>query len=139
MIEYTNRYNEKYTFTLDEEGNIIWEGSFKWSRFGRPNDYSEAYKKYLEDCNTNESISTITDFRREMEKSFHEKNHPLYKYTELVTTLESQINMVDPSGGPYIEEDVNMGYFGEELKDLIVERFEKIEKGYKIIVRKNKI
>jgi 3D (Asp-Asp-Asp) domain-containing protein len=27
-MEYVNRYNDTYTFTLDEDNNILWKGSF---------------------------------------------------------------------------------------------------------------
>jgi hypothetical protein len=43
--------------------------------------------------------------------------------------------MVDPSGGPYIGSGDNMGSYGEEFKGMIVERFERIDTGYKIIVK----
>ena len=41
-MEYLNRYNDTYTFTLDEDNNILWEGSFEWCRFGMHNDYTKA-------------------------------------------------------------------------------------------------
>ena len=43
------------------------------------------------------------------------------------------ISMVDPSGGPFINEHSKLDIFGEELKGLCVQRFEPIETGYKII------
>jgi hypothetical protein len=46
--EYTNRYGDKFTFTLLDDGNIKWEGNFEYCRIGMPNDYSDAYKVYLE-------------------------------------------------------------------------------------------
>ena len=44
---YSNRYGDKYTFTLLEDGNIQWSGSFEYSRYGFPNDYTKAYAAYL--------------------------------------------------------------------------------------------
>ena len=34
MKEYTNRYGDKFTFELNENGNIQWSGDFKYTRFG---------------------------------------------------------------------------------------------------------
>tara|TARA_R110000822_G_scaffold79038_1_gene189274 strand:+ start:589 stop:858 length:270 start_codon:yes stop_codon:yes gene_type:complete len=33
-MEYKNRYNDVYTFTKQEDGNVLMEGDFKWIRFG---------------------------------------------------------------------------------------------------------
>lgn len=30
---YKNRYGDIYTFTLQEDDNILWEGDFKWCRY----------------------------------------------------------------------------------------------------------
>ena len=37
-MEYTNRYGDIYTFTKQEDGNVLWEGSFEWCRFGFDKD-----------------------------------------------------------------------------------------------------
>ena len=44
------------------------------------------------------------------------------------------INMVDPSGGPYICEGMDMKLF--EFEGMIVDHFIKNEQGYEIIVKK---
>ncbi len=31
---YKNMHGDVFTFTLDEDGNILCEGDFKWCRFG---------------------------------------------------------------------------------------------------------
>lgn len=36
-MEYTNRYGDVYTFTKQEDGNVLWEGNFDRMRAG--NDY----------------------------------------------------------------------------------------------------
>ena len=46
---YKNRYGDTFTFTLQEDGNVMWEGNFKYCRFGMPNDYTKAYKQYIDD------------------------------------------------------------------------------------------
>jgi hypothetical protein len=41
MIEYINRYRDKFTFTKQEDGNVLWEGSFEMIRMGgEPDDVS---------------------------------------------------------------------------------------------------
>ena len=37
-MEYTNRYGDVYTFTKQEDGNVLWEGPFKHMRFGGSSD-----------------------------------------------------------------------------------------------------
>lgn len=44
------------------------------------------------------------------------------------------LNMVDPSGGPYIETGMNMTRFNPSLKG-VVDGFQKIETGYKILLK----
>jgi hypothetical protein len=44
--------------------------------------------------------------------------------------------MVDPSGGPYIEANMDMKYVGKEFDAMIVDAFEVIPTGYKIIIKK---
>jgi hypothetical protein len=46
---YKNRYGDEFTFTRDENHDILWEGNFKYSRIGMPNDYTRAYEAYLKD------------------------------------------------------------------------------------------
>lgn len=36
--KYKNRYGDEYTFTLQEDGNIKWEGEFKYHRYGFDED-----------------------------------------------------------------------------------------------------
>ena len=33
-MEYTNRYGDVYTFTKQEDGNVLWEGKFEYMRAG---------------------------------------------------------------------------------------------------------
>ena len=37
-MKYTNRYGDVYTFTKQENGDVIWEGNFEFSRYGFPNN-----------------------------------------------------------------------------------------------------
>ena len=34
MAKYENRYGDVYTFTKQEDGNVLMEGKFEWMRFG---------------------------------------------------------------------------------------------------------
>ena len=49
MVEYKNRYGDVYTFTKQEDGNVLWEGNFGHVRVGFPNVYKIAYQQYRKD------------------------------------------------------------------------------------------
>jgi hypothetical protein len=137
-MEYRNRYNEKFTFTLDDEGNILWEGNFEWCRVGWPNDYTQAYNRYVEDDCDSSAMMT----RGEFEKAVHETDDNGYtefsrKYMKHVMSDMSRIDMVDPSGGPYIAVNMDMKYVSKEFDAMIVDGFEIIPTGYKIIIKKH--
>jgi len=34
---YKNRYGDEFTFTLQDDGNVLWEGKFEYCRIGYPN------------------------------------------------------------------------------------------------------
>lgn len=108
---HKNRYGDLYTFTPTEDGNIFWSGSFTYSRFAWPNDYTKSYAAYVEEGGT----MKIEEFK----KKVHEwddlaKEYVMgRKFISLVTSDTSKIDMVDPSGGPYV-------CTGMELDDRIV-------------------
>lgn len=139
MVEYTNRYGDKYTFTKQEDGSVLWEGSFEHCRFGSSNDYSLAYQNY---CKDSSSLGLdpmhVEDFKEAIHKSVYDENGRYVgpsvigkQYQNLVKS-NPWTSMVDPSGGPYINEHSKLGIFGEELKGLCVQSFEPIPTGYKI-------
>ena len=137
-MEYRNRYNDKFTFTLDDEGNILWEGNFKYFRFALFNDYTEAYNRYVEDDCDSSAMMT----RGEFEKAVHETDEHGYtgfatKYLRHVKSDKSKLFMVDPSGGPYIEANMDMKYISKEFDAMLVDGFEIIPTGYKIIIKKH--
>ena len=84
-IEYKNRYNDVFTFSKTEDGNILMEGPFEYMRIGRSN--------------------------------------------------ENIITMIDPSGGPYLDEGMNMGIFHESFKGMIIEQFKSVDGGYLITIK----
>jgi hypothetical protein len=106
-MEYTNRYGDVYTFTKQEDGSVLWEGSFEHCRFGWPNIYKKAYQQYCKDVGS-------------------KGGHPMF--------IDKAIDMIDPSGGPYLSTHTNLyERFGDdELKGLCISSFEPIETGYKI-------
>ena len=83
MITYTNRHGDQYKFTLQDDGNILWEGSFQFCRVG---------------------------------------------------TLEGKIEMVDPSGGPYLESGQDAGLISSQFKGKLIKEFKKFGTGYEIII-----
>ena len=127
----TNRYGDKFTFTPQEDGTILWEGNFEHCRFGCPNDYTQAFFEYTRD--TGGGIS-LEQFRELVHAYDDEKESYVLedrKYSELVTSNTAIINMVDPSGGPYLAS----GMVVKELSDKEIYRFESVEKGYKIYLK----
>ena len=129
-MEYKNRYGDVYTFTQLENGNIQWSGNFKYCRFGMPNDYTKAWEKFQEDyggLDYEEFKSTVHDYDEET------NSYVFADLLPLVTSKTDVINMVDPSGGPYIAEGADMKVFG--LKG-IVKEFKSNEDGYEILVQK---
>jgi hypothetical protein len=132
MNIYKNRYGDQFTFTLDNDKNILWEGDFNFCRIGYPNDYTKAYNAYVADGGR----LSFSQFQQAVHEWDDETNTHYYpKYVTMVEPLKHKINMVDPSGGPHICCGDNMGRYGEEFKQMIVKEFERIDTGYKIIVK----
>lgn len=141
-IEYKNRYNDVFTFTEDVNGDVLWEGKFEWCRSGYPNVYGDAYRAYIED-NSPYGVMEFETFKEAVHDYQYGDDFSSGKYTmedrkyaELVYSDMNTINMIDPSGGPYLSEGFYLGGFGEEFKGKIIDRFESIETGYKIIIKK---
>ena len=130
-MRYTNRYNDVYTFTLQENGDVLWEGEFKHCRFAWPNVYKEAYQAYRKDGGQ----MHIDEFKEAVHEYDNEKSEytPLARqYGPLVYSDTKTIDMVDPSGGPYISSGMDMGMFEDEFKGRIVRSFVPVETGYLI-------
>lgn len=132
---YKNRYGDIFTFELQEDGNILWSGNFEYCRFGMPNDYTRAYKEYIDDnCNSDHCMS-LKQFKEEVHRYDDETHQYIYdKYVRMVDCMRDKIDMIDPSGGPYISTGMNMKHFG--LDNLIVKDFEEHKDGYLIIINK---
>ena len=142
MFEYTNRYGEVYTFTKQEDGNVLWEGDFKYCRVGFPNVYKRAYQQYCKDVGSSGGHPMhIEDFKEQVhEMIYNDKDEYIgpgpicAMYAHLVHSDTSCVDMVDPSGGPYLNTHLNLGerFNSEELKGLCIQSFECIDTGYKI-------
>ena len=138
MVKYENRYGDVFTFTKLENGNVLWEGNFEHIRVGFPNVYKKAYQQFRKDGGELNQY----DFEEKVhEQLYDEEGHwikagPITeKYSSLVYSDHDNINMVDPSGGPFIKAHSELGVmFGEELKGLCVRSFvyDKDKGGYEI-------
>ena len=133
-VEYKNRYGDIFTFTKQENGNILWEGEFKHCRFAWPNVYKNAYQQYRKDGGQ----TNIDEFKREIHDGSFDDNERWVpsqinkQYAKLVYSDTKSICMVDPSGGPYISSGMDMGMFEDEFKGRIVRSFVDVETGYLI-------
>jgi hypothetical protein len=132
---YKNRYGDIFTFTLQDDGNVLWEGNFKYCRFGMPNDYTKAYNQYVNDNKHVQSLMSFNQFKDVVHEYDDETHQYIYdKYVRMVESIKDKISMIDPSGGPYISVGMPLSSFG--FKDLKVKDFEIKENGYLIITDK---
>ncbi|TXG86619.1 MAG: hypothetical protein E6R13_00135 [Spirochaetes bacterium] len=130
---YNNRYGDVYTFTVDDDGNVLWEGSFEHHRIAWPNDYTEAYAKYLEDSKHIEQPMSLEQFKEVVHQYDDETSKYIYPdYVKLVGSDRSKISMVDPSGGPYIAVGMELRYV--DVGNKKVKGFEWVKTGYKILL-----
>ena len=138
--KYTNRYGDVYTFTKQEDDSVLWEGPFKYCRFGSSNDYSVAYQNYCKDRSSmGISPMHIEQFKEAVHESVYDENDRYVgpsvigkQYQKLVKT-NPWISMVDPSGGPYLNEHTDLGeFFSDEFDGLCIQSFSSIETGYRI-------
>jgi len=128
MAEYKNRYGDAFTFEQLENGNIQWSGNFEYCRFGMPNDYSLAWEVFQEEYGG----MSYEDFKKNVHAYDEEKGQHIFPdLVPLISSKKDIINMVDPSGGPYITEGMDLKQFGVEG---IVKKFISNKDGYEIIV-----
>jgi hypothetical protein len=129
----TNRYNDESTFTELKDGNIQWNGNFEYARCGFPNDYSRAYKSFSE--NKDEEPLTLEEFIVEVHRAIYDddgkyvEHGPIAdRYQKLVTSKMNVIDMVDPSGGPYMSA-------GMSLMGRTIVEFKSNKEGYLIVTK----
>ena len=128
---YTNRYGEKFIFILQEDGNIQWDGNFEYCRYGYPNDYTKAYNAYL----TFGGDMNLNQFKEEVHRHIYDENDRYIGpcdiarvYGPIVKSNMDIIDMVDPSGGPYLAE-------GMEIMGRVIKEFKPNDEGYLIITK----
>lgn len=133
---YKNRYGDIFTFELQDDGNILWSGNFKYCRFGFPNDYTKAYEKWRNDFPKTEMLS-LEDFKNVVHQYDDETSQYIYdKYVRMIEPIKDKIDMVDPSGGCYLSSGMTLSIVG--FPDLVVKEFEQVETGFKIITQNGK-
>ena len=129
----TNRYGDKFTFTPQEDGTILWEGNFEYIRVGFPNDYTDAYRAYT----TNGGVMELNEFKEEVHRQIYGENDRWVGPCDIARVYgpmvksKDEINMVDPSGGPYLTE----GMVIKELSNKEIYRFKSIKEGWKIYLK----
>ena len=137
MVEYKNRYGDDYTFTKQEDGTILWEGPFEHVRIGFPNVYKAAYQQFRKDggqLNQHEFEEKVHEQIYDQDGNWLRKGPITEDYGPMVFSDTDNMNMVDPSGGPYIKQHMNLGQFGKELNGRCVSTFtwDKDKKAYEI-------
>ena len=132
MKHYKNRYGDIFKFSMNKDKDILWKGNFEYCRFGMPNDYTKAYNAYINDV---DNPMVFEEFKEKVHTYDVERSQYIYdKYNRMVETLRNEIDMVDPSGGPYISVGMPMDSFG--FKGAVVDNIVPIKGGYKLITKK---
>ena len=132
-VKYTNRYNEEYTFSLLPDGNIMWTGPFEYLRCGWPNVYDKAYEQYQADGGI-EDIGRFKELVCEYDLKTYTYTELAKKYMPLIYSDTSKIDMIDPSGGPYLTQGTDMGIFDKKLSGKIISHFIRKSEGYEIVM-----
>jgi hypothetical protein len=138
-INYKNRYGDIFTFTKTEDGNILWQGPFEWVRCGYPNVYDKAYQAYLQDEPNHDHLLSLAEFKQVIHSYDFETallSDIGKKYSSLLYSNKDVINMLDPSGGPYLCSCYNMGNIDESFEGMIIDEFKRVDEGYLIIIKK---
>jgi hypothetical protein len=142
---YHNRYRDKITF--DHKGKTVtMSGYSPYYRYSWPNVYDTAYEKYVEsavvDAELQDSqIMTQEEFEKALyidkEDNYNWHNNALYKlFGKYIYSDKDTIEMVDPSGGPYLSLGTNLGtFFGKDYEDLVIESIKLGKKNIKFKVK----
>lgn len=128
---YHNRYKDKITF--DHKGKTVtMTGYSPFFRYGFPNVYDKAYEKYVESARKDAGLDwswilSQEEFEKALyidkEEDYGWHNNALYKlFGKYIYSDKDTIDMVDPSGGPYLTIGTNLKeFFGKNYEDLIIE------------------
>lgn len=140
-VEYKNRYGDVITFEYKAPDKVIMTGG-EYFRWGVPNDYTEAYEAYCDDVDQSvQKIMSLEEFKEQVHMDRYDSpigwKNPLEPYQRLVKSDMNRIDMVDPSGGPYLHEGHDMNSFGfGRHKPMIIDQFKFNEDGTKTILLK---
>ena len=127
---YYNRYNDKITF--DHKGKTVtMSGYSPYFRYSWPNVYDLAYEKYVESAVVDVKLEGNQILsQEEFEKVLYidkdgtgwHKNTLYQLFGKYIYSDKDTIDMVDPSGGPYLSRGMNLKqFFGKNSEDLIIE------------------
>ena len=112
-VIYSNRYNDKIKFNQIDDKTVEMTGyNPNWLRMSYANDFSEAYEIY---CMGNDNPLSFIEFVSEVEKS-----EDFEFYRKHIKSDFNLIDMVDPSGGPYIELNSNLKIYFKDSIDRII-------------------
>lgn len=127
-----NRYKDTITFAHENNTVTMTGHNPEWMRYGYANDYTDAYHIYLNQCkaltepdyfylvedNNENKLRPMTyqEFAHEVNT-----NNDYTPYLKYVTSDTDTIDMVDPSGGPYIQVGTNLKMFFDDHTDRIVQ------------------
>lgn len=94
-----------------------------WYRCGWPNVYDKAYEAYVTDCAKTypEKVLSWEEFKKEVHNY---ENKPMLEYSKLVYSDTDTIDMMDPSGGPYLTTGTDLDQFFRVGEPLIIKKFE---------------
>ena len=139
-VTYTNRHGGRFEFTKNDDGDILWEGTFEDLRVSHPKDYNKAYQAYCKDASDfgfarihiEEFIELMSEVITDAEGQFLHEGPLAMQYGSLVTEQTTSYSMVDPSGGPMIKQHVDLGAIAPEFKGLCVRSIEPVATGFLI-------
>ena len=129
---YYNRYRIEITFKHTKNQVVMTgKGITEYMRYGFPNVYNIAYEKYLESAYVDAKLETNQILNaEEFEKVLYvTKDEDKYETNALATLFgryiysdRETINMVDPSGGPYLTVGSNLKLFFGDTIDRIIKK-----------------
>jgi hypothetical protein len=110
-------------------------GYSPYFRYSWPNKYDVAYDKYLESAVVDAKLlGTQMLTQEEFEKALYidkgddsnwHKNALYQLFGKYIYSDKDTIDMVDPSGGPYLTVGTNLkSFFGKDYENLIIESIE---------------
>ena len=142
---YRNRYSDNIMF--DHKGKTVtMTGYSPYFRYGWPNVYDIAYDKYFESAVVDAKllgtqILTLEEFEKVLyidkaeDYSWH-KNALYQLFGKYIYSDRDTIDMVDPSGGPYLSRGMNLKeFFGRDYEDLIIESIKIGKKNIKFKIK----